>query len=102
MATLSVTSAEQLTSLFLLADEIEENTPLSFKQLKELKSLHVPNQDSKVLQANCQSLQAVSCMPILPAELFFYSFPGEIECPNPECSNSLTWRRDRNNEYLPL
>ena len=41
-------------------------------------------------------------MPLLPAELFFYSFPGEIECPNPECANSLTWRRDKTGEYVPL
>ena len=41
-------------------------------------------------------------MPLLPAELFFYSFPGEIECPNPECANSLTWRKDKSGEYAPL
>ena len=41
-------------------------------------------------------------MPILPAELFFYSFPGEIDCPDPECSNSLTWRQDKRLEFAPL
>jgi len=41
-------------------------------------------------------------MPLLPAELFFYSFPGEIECPNPDCANSLTWRKDKLGEYFPL
>ena len=41
-------------------------------------------------------------MPVLPAELFFYAFPGEIECPNPECSNSLTWRRALSGDVLSL
>ena len=41
-------------------------------------------------------------MPVLPAELFFYAFPGEIECPNPECSNSLTWRRALSGDILSL
>lgn len=39
-------------------------------------------------------------MPLLPAELFFYSFPGEIDCPNPECANSLTCRRDKLGEFI--
>ena len=39
-------------------------------------------------------------MPLLPAELFFYSFPGEIDCPNPECANSLTCRKDKHGEYI--
>jgi len=42
-------------------------------------------------------------MPVLPAELFFYAFPGEIECPNPECLNSLTWKQTKNGgNFLPL
>ena len=102
MATLSVSSNDQLTALFTLADELEENTPLSFKQLKELKSLFVRSQDPQILQQNCQTLQNLTCIPILPAELFYYSFPGEIECPDPQCANSLTWKRDKNGEYLPL
>jgi len=44
----------------------------------------------------------MSCMPVLPAELFFYAFPGEIECPNPECLNSLTWKQTKNGNLLPL
>ena len=49
-----------------------------------------------------QSLERLTCMPVLPAELFFYAFPGEIECPNPECSNSLTWRRAASGDILSL
>ena len=48
------------------------------------------------------SIECLTCMPILPAELFFYSFPGEIECPNPECSNSLTWKRAQSGDIVPL
>ena len=84
-----------------MAEEIEENTPFSFKQLEEVKSLFT-KQSPESLKAACLRLESLSCMPLLPAELFFYSFPGEIECPNPECANSLTWRRDKSGEYLPL
>ena len=41
-------------------------------------------------------------MPLLPAELFFYTFPGEIDCPNPECANSLSYRADKHGNVAPL
>ena len=102
MTQLAVKSRQDLLRLLRLAEEIEENTPYSFKQLDELKCLFVRQQDPGSLKRVCQSLESLSCMPLLPAELFFYSFPGEIECPNPDCANSLTWRKDKLGEYFPL
>jgi len=101
MTQLSVHSREELLMLLKLAEEIEENTPYSFKQLDELKSLFV-RQRPETLKQICSNLESLSCMPLMAAELFFYSFPGEIECPNPDCINSLTWRQDRSAEYFPL
>lgn len=101
MASLSVNSQPVLSSLIRTAEELEDNTPYSFRYLDELRSLYVKQSTEKLKQIS-QNLEQFTCMPIQPAEMFFYGFPGEIDCPNPACSDSLTWRRDRNNEYLPL
>lgn len=103
MTQLCVGSKEELHKLIKLADEIEENTPFSFKQLDEIKTLFCRGkQTPETLSQLSMSLESLSCMPLLPAELFFYSFPGEIDCPNPECANSLTWRKDKTGEFSPL
>lgn len=39
MTQLSVKSAQELDQLIKLAEELEENTPFSFRQLDELKSI---------------------------------------------------------------
>lgn len=84
MAQLSVETRKELHELIKLAESVEENTPFSFKQLDEIKCLFMRGQQSpERLHEISLSLESLSCMPLLPAELFFYSFPGEIECPNP-------------------
>ena len=98
-----VETKDELHELIKLAEEIEENTPFSFKQLDEIKSLFSRGKQSPDrLKQISMNLESLSCMPLLPAELFFYSFPGEIDCPNPDCANSLTWRKDKTGEFAPL
>ena len=50
----------------------------------------------------CFTLESLACLPILPAELFYHSFPGETACPDPKCANSLTFKKDKNGEFMPL
>lgn len=66
-----------------------------------MKSLSV-KQSPEGLKAICTRLEQLTCVPLMPAELFFYAFPGEIDCPDPACVNSLTWRKDRLGEVAPL
>ena len=101
MTSLRITSLSDLDKVMQVADELDENTPYSFKQIPEIQGL-CTKQTSASLKIIMQSLERLTCMPVLPAELFFYAFPGEIECPNPECSNSLTWRRAQSGDFVPL
>ena len=101
MTSLRVSSLPELDQVMRTADDLEDNTPYSFKQIPEIQGLFT-KQSSASLKSIMVSLECLTCMPILPAELFFYSFPGEIECPNPECANSLTWKRTQSGDIGPL
>lgn len=48
-----------------------------------------------------KSLESLSTLPLLPAELFFYCFPEECDCANPTCANSLTHKKSATGNYLP-
>ena len=101
MTTMRIASIADLDRVMLVAEGLDDNTPYSFKQIPEIQKLST-KQSSASLKSIMQSLERLTCMPVLPAELFFYAFPGEIECPNPECSNSLTWRRALSGDILSL
>ena len=82
MTSLRISSLSELDKVMQIADELEESTPFSFKQIPEIQRLFT-KQPSASLKSIMMSLECLTCMPILPAELFFFAFPGEIECPNP-------------------
>jgi|LauGreDrversion4_2_1035121.scaffolds.fasta_scaffold16294_6 hypothetical protein len=40
--------------------------------------------------AALERIENIPCLPILPEEIFFYSYPEVVSCSNPSCFNSLS------------
>jgi len=88
MTSFKIESSQELKVILEIASTIEQATPLSFRRLSELNIIFKKETVPQMLQEQCLRLENYSCLPVLPAELFFYSYPELIECADPICSLS--------------
>lgn len=100
MASLRVREQRDLTRLFERARKLIDNTPFSFVQLPELQMIMSKTAHENLVKI-WKSLELLTTLPLLPAELFFYCFPEECDCSNPTCANSLTYKKSATGNYLP-
>ena len=84
MTNLRVVNSAQLDLLWEKAETLEQATPHSFKCLPEVLAIFTKNAPG--LKEGCTRLEQLSCLPLVPAEMLFYAFHGEIECANPMCA----------------
>lgn len=52
------------------------------------------------LVAALERIENIPCLPILPEEIFFYSYPEVIACSNPACCNSLSQLKYRETDGM--
>jgi hypothetical protein len=74
------------------AISLRDNTPYSFKELEDLKlifSNDFLSLSKETLIAQLEKIENLPCLPMMPEELFFYSYPDILSCSNPQCKNSL-------------
>ncbi len=85
---LNVKTEPELETLLESAKKLKESTPHSFFHMRELKQIFSRYDELKLVAA-FENLESYQCLPIQTDELFFYSYPELLMCPNPCCSNSL-------------
>lgn len=87
-----INTIQELEQVWTLSLEIKDSTPHSFKEMQELKiilNMHEFNSKSQEdLSLIEKKLESMQCLPVLPQELFYCSYPDKIQCPNPTCANS--------------
>lgn len=97
MTQLKISSAKELDILFSRADSIKEQTPKSFSHLPELSVIFVRNHPG--LRQACSSVEQLLCLPLLPDEVLYYAYHGEIDCSDPTCIWSVSQTHDRASAY---
>ena len=83
---LTVGTEEDLNIVWGLTLQIKETTPYSFRELPDLKMIFSYNfyqQPKEILLKSLELIENMPCLPILPEELFFYSYPEILSCSNP-------------------
>ena len=88
-------STKDIDAVWKQASHIKDNTPLSFYQLEAVKLLFRTPFDKEHSKTVLEMFETYPCLPILPEELFFYSYPESVMCPNPVCGNSLIQQMQR-------
>ena len=106
MTTLTITSIEELNTVFDLALKLREQTPYSFRILaNKIGFLKKNNKDIKKAYELYQP-QSIPAMPIFPLEIFNITNRTSVECVDPDCknckSNENNFDKDKENEYADL
>lgn len=80
LSSLSIKSIEDCHQTYLLACEMRERTPYSFRLY--VRSLGIFSGGSKKYSFEVEKLMA---LPILPSELLYYTYNNIIRCPDQQC-----------------
>ena len=108
MTTLTITSIEELNTIFNLALKLREQTPYSYRILvNKIGFLKKNNKDIKKTFELYQP-QSIPAMPIFPTEIFNITNRNRVDCIDPECKNCklnenyINDKDNINNEYEDL
>ena len=87
MTTLTITSIEELNTVFNLALKLREQTPYSYRIL--VNKIGFLKKNNKDIQKNYELYQpqSIPAMPIFPTEIFNITNRNRVDCIDPECKN---------------
>ena len=93
MTALTIISVEELKRLVEIALNLRLHTPYSFRILSNKIGLMKPNNPN--IKENCEKYKPLSipAMPIFPLEIFYITYNNIIECPDPDCDNSVPFKK---------
>lgn len=106
MAALTITSLEELNTVFDLALKLREKTPYSYRILvNKIGFLKKNNKNIKQAYELYQP-QTIPAMPIFPLEIFNITNRNILDCVDPECKNckskEINIDKDKDDEYSDL
>lgn len=88
MTSLSITTMEELNTIFDMALKLREQTPYSYRILvNKIGFLKKNNKDIKK-NYDLYQPQTIPAMPIFPLEIFSITSRDLVDCVDPECKNS--------------
>ncbi|CDW77412.1 tbc1 domain family member related [Stylonychia lemnae] len=92
MSKMTINSIDELRQIWQKAQQLQDSTPYSFKELPEIKQIFqsdIKQMEKDAVAQFLEKIENIPCLPILPEELFFYAYPDILQCSNPKCQNSL-------------